>query len=70
MPQGRRALIALATLLVFLWGATGVADSDMDELECIPGQPYEHSFEGDEVSYKGPTVPRNMVVLEVFGRPT
>jgi hypothetical protein len=57
-------------LLLFLLGATGLADSDSGELECIPDQPYQHSFEGDEVLSKGPTVPRNMVLLEIATRTT
>lgn len=70
MPQRQRVLVAFVALLLFLSGATGLADSDSGELECIPVQPYQHSFEGDEVSAKGPTVPRNMVLLEIATRTT
>lgn len=70
MPQRHRVLVAFVALFLFLLGATGLADSDVGELECIPGQPYDHSLEGEEVLSKGPTVPRNMVLLEIFGRPT
>ncbi len=70
MPQRQRVLVAFVALLLFLSGATGLADSDVGELECIPAQPYDHSLEGDEISTKGPTIPRNMVLLEIFTRTT
>jgi hypothetical protein len=64
MPQKQRILVALAALFL-LFSAAAWADSVPEDVECLPAQPYDHSAEGDEVSAKGPTVPRNMVLLEI-----
>ena len=70
MLQRKRILVALVALLLFLPCAAGWADSDPGELPSLQGQPYQFSAEGEEISAKGPTIPRNMVLLETFGRPT
>ncbi|MGB3094182.1 MAG: hypothetical protein WBC42_13310 [Candidatus Zixiibacteriota bacterium] len=64
MPQKQRILVALAALFL-LFSAAAWADSVPEGVECLPAQPSDHSAEGDEVSAKGPTVPRNMVLLEI-----
>jgi len=69
MPQRPTVLVAFVALLLLIPCTAGRADSDPGELPCLPGQPYQFSPE-EEVSTKGPTVPRNMVLLEIFGRPT
>ncbi|MGB7062891.1 MAG: hypothetical protein WBF13_11140 [Candidatus Zixiibacteriota bacterium] len=69
MPQRPTVLVAFVALLLVVGGAAGWADSDPGELPCLPGQPDQFSPE-EEISTKGPTIPRNMVLLEVFGRPT
>lgn len=64
MPQKQRILVALVALFL-LFSAAAWADSVPEGVECLPAQPYDHSAEGDEMSAKGPTVPRNMVLLEI-----
>lgn len=71
MHQGRRRWIAPLVLLIFLLGGISLADSGLDELECVPGEPYQVSLEGEEPSTVGAKgVPRNRVLLETFGRTT
>jgi hypothetical protein len=69
VPQRQRVLVALVALLLLLPCTAGQADSDPAELPSVQGQPYQFSPE-EEISTKGPTIPRNMVLLETFGRPT
>lgn len=64
MPQRQMVLVAFVALLL-LFSASAWADSVPEGVECLPAQPYDHSAEGDEVSAKGPTVPRNMVLIEI-----
>ncbi len=63
MPQRQMVLVAFVAFLLLFSAAW--ADSVPEGVECLPAQPYDHSAEGDEVSAKGPTVPRNMVLLEI-----
>jgi hypothetical protein len=69
VPQRQRALVALMALLLLLPCTVGRADSDSGELPSVQGHPHQFSPE-EEISAKGPTIPRNMVLLETFGRPT
>ena len=69
MPQKQRVLIALVAFLLLLPCTAGQADSDPGELPSLPGQPYQFSPE-EEISTKGPTIPRNMVLLEIATRTT
>ena len=70
MPQKQRILVALVAFLLLFPCTAGRADSDPGELPSLPGQPYQFSPDEEETSAKGPTIPRNMVLLETFGRPT
>lgn len=70
MPKRHRVWTALAVICVVLVSAAVLVDSRPVEIECIPGQPYEQAFEGDELSAKGVGVPRSRVLLEVFVRTT
>ena len=66
MSQKQRIGVALVALLLFVPCATGWADSDPGELECLPEQPSQIYLEGDELSSKGsPGVPRNQILLEI-----
>ncbi|MGB2804284.1 MAG: hypothetical protein WBD64_05245 [Candidatus Zixiibacteriota bacterium] len=70
MPKRQMVFVAFVALLLVVGGAAGWADSDPGELPCLPGQPDQLSPAEEEISTKGPTIPRNMVLLETFGRPT
>ena len=65
MPQRQIVLVAFVALLLLVPGVIAWADSVPEGVECLPAQSYDHSAEGDEVSAKGPTVPRNMVLIEI-----
>ena len=69
MPQRPTVLVAFVALLLLLPCTVGRADSDPGELPSVQGHPHQFSPE-EEISAKGPTIPRNMVLLETFGRPT
>jgi hypothetical protein len=69
VPQRERILAGFVALLFLLPCAAGWADSDPGELPSVPGQPPQFAPE-EEISTKGPTIPRNMVLLELFERPT
>ena len=65
MHQGKRSCTTLVVLFLLLLGATGLADSDPAKIECIPGQPYDHSLQGDESSSRAAGVPRGRVLIEI-----
>ena len=69
MPQRQRIIVALVALLLLLPYAVGQADADPGDLPSVRGEPHQFSPE-EEISTKGPAIPRNMVLLETFGRPT
>jgi hypothetical protein len=69
VPRKQRVLVALVALLLLLPCTAGRADSDPGELPSVQGQPSQFSPE-EEISTTGPAIPRNMVLLETFGRPT
>lgn len=70
MPKRHRAWTALAVFCAALMSAAGLAASNPAQMECIPGQPYEHAPMANELSAKDVGVPRSCVLLEVFGRTT
>ncbi len=71
MQQARRAWIVPAVLLLFAFGASGLADSGPDELPCVSGEPYEMTSEEEEPSLTaGKGVRRNRILLEILTRVT
>ncbi len=71
MHQWQRGWVVPAVLLLFFFGASGLADSSPDELPCVSGEPYEMTSEEEEpVLTAGKGVRRNRILLEIFTRVT